>query len=75
MDNADYVVFPKVAFFEWMGEAALPPWPDKDGHHVLGGDVDCAPLAERIVRWVEENDLSNVVLGLQHNDGGEASAW
>lgn len=60
-EDADYVVFPRATFFEFLGAWALPPWPDVDGHLTLGGDVDCAPLAERLAEWVKQNDLSSVV--------------
>lgn len=59
--HADYVVFPRDTFFEFLGAMALPPWPDADGHLTLGGDVDCAPLAQRLKAWVEQNDLSDVI--------------
>lgn len=59
-EPADYVLLPRAAFFEFLGSVALPPWPDADGNLVLGGDVDCAPLAEGLAEWVRQNDLSGV---------------
>lgn len=71
MPGRDYVVLPRAALFEWLGAVALPPWPDADGHHVLGGDVDCAPIAERLIQWVEQNDLSADGMGLDEDGDHE----
>lgn len=57
--SAEYVVLPRAALFEFFGEMALPPWPDREGHYCLGGSTPCAPLAEKIVRWVEAHEIHN----------------
>ena|ERR1700753_1070498 len=44
----DCVLLPRAALFEFMG-SLLPQ-----------GEGDCAPVAERCVKFVEENDLTNV---------------
>lgn len=60
--DADFVVLPRTALLEFFGAVALPPWPDGSGGY-CGGGVDCAPLAQRIIDWVDEHDLSDVHIG------------
>lgn len=54
----EVVVLPRDALFQFFGEMALPPWQDERGR-TIGGKVECAPLAERITRWVETHDLTD----------------
>ncbi len=61
--DRDFMVVPKDALFEFMGEMALPPWTDSDGS-TIGGSIDCAPIAERIRAWFKAHDLSDIYLGL-----------
>jgi hypothetical protein len=53
--NADYVTFPRTALFEFFGS-------------LLPSDVDCAPIAERIIKWVESHDLTGAVIEVPPND-------
>jgi hypothetical protein len=62
MADRDFVVLPRDALLELFGELALPPWIDADGS-VLGGGIDCAPIAQRITAWIAEHDLSDVHIG------------
>lgn len=55
----EFVVLPRHALFEFLGEIALPPWEDEQGE-IIGSRIDCAPIADRITRWVDEHDLSDV---------------
>lgn len=50
----DFVVLPLSPLLEFFGEVALTPF---------GSDEDCAPKAEKIVRWLEDHDLSDAYLG------------
>ena len=54
--NAEYVILPRTALFEFFG-SLLPT-----------GDVDCAPVAERIIKWVESHDLTGAVIEASPND-------
>jgi hypothetical protein len=56
--NTDYVVLPRDALFEFFGRMALPPW--QENGEWIGGNIDCAPIAQEIQQWVEDNDLSSV---------------
>ena len=57
MSDRDFVVLPREALFEFFGAVALPP----GACHTP--DTDCAPIAQRIIEWVEFHDLSDVYLG------------
>lgn len=55
---------------ELLGEFALPPWPlphaeAGDAHDLVwvGGDVDCAPVAEMIVRRLHEIEQAPEFVG------------
>jgi hypothetical protein len=68
--EADYVVVPRTALFEFFGRMALPPW--RENGKWIGGKIDCAPIAEEIKQWVEDNDLSHLYpLGGVHPDSPE----
>jgi hypothetical protein len=60
-DDQKYIVFKRNQFYELMGELALPPWTDADGS-LLGGDIDCAPLAQHISERAEAVCLSDAVV-------------
>ena len=51
--NGDQVIVSRERLLQLFGKWGLPPWPDRDGNPTLGGDVDCAPLAEQIVADVD----------------------
>lgn len=53
--SQDFVVFDREEFFQFLGQYCLPPWEDKEGRWI-GGDIDCAPIAERLLAWVAEHD-------------------
>lgn len=61
--DQDFLVLPRDALFEFLGEMALPPWVDADGS-IIGSQIDCAPIAERLMAWVREHDLSDLYLSL-----------
>lgn len=48
----EYVVLPRHALFELLGEVALGPG--------LGPDDDCALVASRLILWVDAHDLADV---------------
>jgi len=52
-----YVMLPRRALFEFFGEVALPPWYEADGTKI-GGSIDCAPIAQRVIDWIEMHDVS-----------------
>lgn len=55
-NKPEVVVLPRDALFEFLGEMALPPWRDNRGN-LIGGDMECAPIAERLSKWVDGHDL------------------
>jgi hypothetical protein len=66
--DAEYVVVPRAALFEFFGRMALPPWQERGKW--IGGNIDCAPIAEEITSWVDANDLSHIYpLGGTQTDG------
>ena len=44
-----------------MGELALPPWGTPDGK-IIGNNLDCAPITERIIKRVDETELKDAVV-------------
>ena len=60
-DRREFVVLPRDALFVFLGEVALPPWTDTDGS-VIGSAIDCAPIVDRLIAWVDEHDLADVLL-------------
>lgn len=52
--DREFVVLPRDALFEFFGQVALPP----GACHPL--DADCAPIASRIISWVEGHDLAGL---------------
>lgn len=66
LSDRDVYILEKEALLQLLGAMALPPWQDDSGTWI-GGNIDCAPLADRIVKWLAEHDLSNsVFMGLQN---------
>lgn len=57
--SAEYVIVHRDALFEFFGQMALPPWRDERGK-LLGGGINCAPIAEQITKWVDDHDLSSL---------------
>lgn len=57
--DQDFVVLPREPLFEFLGEMALPPWTDADGS-IIGGGIDCAPIASRLIEWVDQHDLGDL---------------
>ena len=59
MDGAksDLVVLKRDELFEFFGAVALPPWTLETGE-IVGGSVDCAPIAPRISEWVESHEVT-----------------
>jgi hypothetical protein len=49
----ELIAFDKGRLFEVLGGLALPPWTGPDGK-VVGVGWDCAPIAQEIIRKVEE---------------------
>lgn len=50
------VMFNREELFLFLGEVALPPWEHTSGE-LCGSDVDCAPIAQKLEKWVEEHDI------------------
>lgn len=50
--SGEVVVMRASDLFELLGELALPPYPCG-----CGGDEDCAPLAEKIIKRIREKQL------------------
>ena len=48
-----HVVFTREALFQMLGKVALPPWSDQHGGY-LGGDLNCAVIADELQEAVEE---------------------
>lgn len=59
MTKPDYVVLPRNALFEFLGKVALPPWQDHDGR-LIGTHIDCAPIAQEITAWIDQNELTDL---------------
>lgn len=57
-----YIVFNRNDFYEMMGALALPPYYDNNLQPTLGGDVDCAMVAQHIVRQAEAHELDDAVV-------------
>lgn len=51
------ITFTDEGLYEMLGELALPPWDDQHGGY-LGGDLDCAPMAEHIQERVEQTRIA-----------------
>lgn len=51
------ITFTDEGLYELMGELALPPWDDQQGGY-LGGELDCAPMAEHIQERVEQTRIA-----------------
>jgi len=49
VDDDGQVTVGKEQLTQLFGKWGLPPWPNADGEYVLGGDVDCAALAQEIL--------------------------
>lgn len=58
--DGEVVVLPRGALFEFLGEMAMPPWTDERGR-VIGGGINCAAIASRLVEWVDGHDLTGCV--------------
>lgn len=58
-EHAEVIVLPRDALLEFFGEMALPPWVENG--EVIGGTIDCAPIASRISDWLREHDLTGSV--------------
>lgn len=52
-----YVVLRREDLFEFLGRVGLPPWEDERGRPI-GERVNCAPLAQEMIDWVEQNEIS-----------------
>jgi hypothetical protein len=61
IDPDKYVVFKRDELIQLFGELALPPWEDRDGS-LLGQDIDCAPLAEKILACIHDIELHDAVV-------------
>lgn len=61
-----YITFKREAFYQLMGELALPPWEHANGE-MCGNDVDCAPIAQRIKERAEETCIKDII-GLRLQD-------
>ena len=48
--------------FQFFGKMALPPWQDMDGT-MIGDNIDCAPIAQEIENWVQDNMIKSIGLG------------
>lgn len=59
MKDEKYVVFKRNEFYEMMGALALPPYEGVDDN---GGNVDCAPIAEKIINTVEATAIDDAVV-------------
>lgn len=59
MEDEKYIVFKRNEFYEMMGALALPPY---EGTGDDGRSVDCAPIAQRIIRTAEETALGDAVV-------------
>lgn len=62
----DLVVVSRSEMTVLFGKWGLPPWPNGAGEYVLGGDVDCAPLAQEIAADI-------AALCAAHQQWGEGS--
>jgi hypothetical protein len=51
-DEGEVVVLRLTDLVQLLGRFGLPPWPDGRGGW-LGGDVDCAPIAENMRRALQ----------------------
>lgn len=60
-DDQKYITFRRSEFFTMMGFLALPPWTDDDGT-LLGADIDCAVLGEKIQAEVAGIELVDAVV-------------
>lgn len=61
MDHDKYIVFKRTAFYEMMGELALPPFDGPAGQRA-GEDWECAPMAESITTKAEAAALPDAVV-------------
>ena len=57
--DRDFVLLPRTPLLEFLGEMALPPWTDENGQ-TIGSRVDAAPIAARIVGWLDQHDLGDL---------------
>lgn len=57
-----YIVFKREDFYEMMGELGLPPYFDNNLQPTLGADVDCAMVAQHIVKQAEAHELDDAVV-------------
>ena len=49
----DWILVSRSELLQMLGKYALPPWKDSKGN-VLGGDIDCAPLAQELSDAVDD---------------------
>ena len=59
-DESEVVVLPRTALYEFLGQVAMPPvafCPARKNGLCPAESVDCAPIAERLTRWVREHQL------------------
>lgn len=59
VDDQKYIVFKRDAFYQLMGELALPPYLH---HEEASAQWDCAPLAQRIKERAEQECLPDAVV-------------
>lgn len=71
MPEPEFVVLPRDALFEFLGEMALPPWIDERGKEI-GGGINCAPIAQRLIEWVDGHDLAPLYEVPRSDEGGTA---
>jgi len=61
VNEEKYITFKREAFIQLMGELALPPWNLPDGK-LIGANLDCAPIAENVLKRVNETELQDAVV-------------
>lgn len=66
--DRDFAVLSRSALLQFFGEMALPPWRDDTGA-LVGGGIDCALIASRIIEWMEANDLGDLYAQIDGSGG------
>ena len=62
VNDEKYIVFRREEFFQMMGQLALPPYQDPHTGDQVGGDWDCAPIADNIQSTADIISLRDAVV-------------
>jgi hypothetical protein len=62
MEGEKYITFKIKDFLMMMGALALPPWKDPKTGELVGGDMDCAPMTEKILTMADSARVPDAVV-------------